>query len=760
VTGWDETLKSVATNSKNVDAYRTRALDIMQWFGPVPTVEWLGELSKTDSAAVRCKAAAILGTRSEPAAALTLQALLSDSTAWVQRVAGEALLRSPHPIAPPTLIPLLKSSDPAVATIGRRLLERQDFTGWEAWIHQSDDDTLFRQAAVAALTSHPSLKLAYDCLVGVDQQLPTAESPEVLLDLLRITQLAVGRGGVEPAQIPAFVEKIGDLFPTSDARVNRELAVILAFCQATGLDARYLAYLQNPEIDASERLHLALHIQAIGEPLPLATRLELLRFLEQAKLWPGGGSYQHYIMQACRDIAKTLPPEQATAMLEQGRELPNGALMTLAHLPKPIDADLLQKIFALEQQLADQNDPSSKDLKIGLLAVLGEALGDSRHPRRSEIAEHLIDVWKRDPNRRSFVAVAMAQSVLLPLNDVPPPETPTPDGLAAGATGTATPSSVGRTPAVSTPLTPAPLVPTTLTPAASDSPQRTGLATTLIGQTVGGPVTESPDVPFDPDMFWTYYLRSLPQLSSYAAEDVFQCFMRMERTSQHPDHLRHVILLGLRHPHLSALAMGVLEKWSQLPAESRPTNTLVAWQSWYAARFPSELPAALPSANESSRWTIEEIQRQLQLLAGDREKGQQVYQQASCANCHIYQGQGQGGIGPDLNGLAQRFSQREIIESTIHPSVVISDRYRSEIIQLDDGRVLTGIVTPLPGGQVAVVDSQANRTELSKIDIVEIRKSTTSIMPSGLLDPLDAQQVVDLMTYLLEEKRERTAANQ
>jgi hypothetical protein len=33
-------------------------------------------------------------------------------------------------------------------------------------------------------------------------------------------------------------------------------------------------------------------------------------------------------------------------------------------------------------------------------------------------------------------------------------------------------------------------------------------------------------------------------------------------------------------------------------------------------------------------------------------------------------------------------------------------------------------------------------------------------MPAGLIDPLDAQQVVDLLAYLLEEKRERTAAKQ
>jgi putative heme-binding domain-containing protein len=206
--------------------------------------------------------------------------------------------------------------------------------------------------------------------------------------------------------------------------------------------------------------------------------------------------------------------------------------------------------------------------------------------------------------------------------------------------------------------------------------------------------------------------------------------------------------------------MDILEKWSKLPSDNRPGRSLVAWQSWFTSQFPSELPASLPSANESSRWTVEEIQKQWVLLSGDAQRGRAVYQQASCANCHVYQGQGQAGVGPDLNALVQRFSQREIVESILHPSLIISDRYRAEILQLEDGRVLTGIVSPLPNGRVAVIDSQANRTEIDKIDIQEMKKSSLSTMPAGLLDPLEAQQVVDLLAYLLEEKRERTAANQ
>lgn len=693
VSGWDETLRSIATNTKNIDAYRTRALDIMQWFGPAPTVAWLTELSQTESSAVRRKVAAILGVTPDPAAVVTLVKLLADPEPVVQRIAAEGLLRTSATVECDVLTGLLASSDPVLATLGRRILEKQPLEQWEQWISESTSDAMFPHVAIAGLTVQPSLKMAYDCLVGVDQRLATANTPEELLALLRVTQLALKRGQVDPTQIPAFVNRLAELFPADDSRVHRELTSILAYSRATQIEARYIEFLQDETRPELDRWHLAMQIQQIGDKLSLPTRLKILEFLEQAKSWPGGGSYQHYVMLACRDLGKTLPADQALGLLQRGADLPNGCLMLLAQLPKPLTAEVLGQIATLEQQLAGRQDPSSHDLKIGLTAILGESLTDANCTVRPQIAELLIQQWNDDPNRRPFVTMAMAQATQTPTNATAPTDAPT-------------------------------------------------------------------DAALPPDHFWTYFLRSLPVLNGFAAEEVFRGLLRLDRSSQNPEHLRQVILVGLRHPNLSGLAMDLLEKWSKLPTDARPGRSLVAWQSWFAGNFPQELPAALPSANESSRWTVAEIQKQLVLLSGDTQRGRSVYQQASCANCHVYQDQGQAGNGPDLNGLVQRFSQREIIESILHPSLVISDRYRSETIQLEDGRVLTGIVSPLPNGRVAVIDSQALRTEIDKIDIQEMKKSPISIMPAGLIDPLDAQQVVDLLTYLMEEKRERTAANQ
>jgi hypothetical protein len=253
----------------------------------------MSELAQTESVAVRCKVASILGTIKDPQAQATLLQLLTDADATVQRTAGEALLTSTLPIDPETLRPVLASNDPTVATIARRLLEKQDPELWEGWIAEPPTDSVFIPAALAGLSAKPSLKTAYDCLVGVDQRLSDSSSPETMLPLLRVTQLALSRGSVDPTQIPAFVTKMSGLFPATDSQVNRELSYILAYLKATEIQTRYVEYIRNSNIPAVDRWHLAMHIQTIGDALSVDTRMALLEFLEEAKSWPGGGSCQN-----------------------------------------------------------------------------------------------------------------------------------------------------------------------------------------------------------------------------------------------------------------------------------------------------------------------------------------------------------------------------------------------------------------------------------------------------------------------------------
>src|SRR5205823_1444143 len=78
------------------------------------------------------------------------------------------------------------------------------------------------------------------------------------------------------------------------------------------------------------------------------------------------------------------------------------------------------------------------------------------------------------------------------------------------------------------------------------------------------------------------------------------------------------------------------------------------------------------------------------------EHGRAMFAVARCFDCHHFAQEG-GSVGPDLTGLAGRFSARDILESILEPSKVISDQYAAVTIETNSGKVITGRVTNYNG---------------------------------------------------------------
>ncbi len=111
-----------------------------------------------------------------------------------------------------------------------------------------------------------------------------------------------------------------------------------------------------------------------------------------------------------------------------------------------------------------------------------------------------------------------------------------------------------------------------------------------------------------------------------------------------------------------------------------------------------------------------------------------------------------GAAGPDLTGVSGRFSVRDLLESIVLPSKVISDQYEAVVIATTDGRVVTGRIMNLHGDSMMVNTNMLDPSAQVSIDrtkIEEIKPSPTSMMPQGLLNTLDRDEVLDLVAYLL-----------
>lgn len=135
------------------------------------------------------------------------------------------------------------------------------------------------------------------------------------------------------------------------------------------------------------------------------------------------------------------------------------------------------------------------------------------------------------------------------------------------------------------------------------------------------------------------------------------------------------------------------------------------------------------------------------------ERGREMFVAALCIRCHRFGASGHA-VGPDLTGLARRFSRRDMLESIILPSKVIAEQYRTVQIETSDGRVVVGRI--LSEGDYRSTKLRIATNPLDPRQVTDVEKSTieshtttnTSLMPEGLLNTLSADEIRDLLAYL------------
>lgn len=154
------------------------------------------------------------------------------------------------------------------------------------------------------------------------------------------------------------------------------------------------------------------------------------------------------------------------------------------------------------------------------------------------------------------------------------------------------------------------------------------------------------------------------------------------------------------------------------------------------------LPFAKPGPPDDRTRVIPEI------AGGNWEAGRALYKgKAVCATCHQLRGEGVT-VGPALDNLIHR-DYASVLKDLTAPSAIINPDAVGYVVTLKDGEAITGTrvgdtTTELhiaqPGGVVA---------KIKKADIAKTAPMTLSLMPEGLDKALSAEELRDLMTYLL-----------
>lgn len=173
-----------------------------------------------------------------------------------------------------------------------------------------------------------------------------------------------------------------------------------------------------------------------------------------------------------------------------------------------------------------------------------------------------------------------------------------------------------------------------------------------------------------------------------------------------------------------------------------------------AAALITDVEGDRPGRSDLAQMSFEELAEYLEydVMAYERyspEQGERVFHRARCSACHVFGDIGRGG-GPDLSTVVKRFRRREILESIMYPSRVISDQYQAVDVELDDGGFHSGMVVEDSETGLTLIDTGGNRLDLDRSRIRSQEPSALSIMPEGLLEAMTLSDLASLMRFLDE----------
>ncbi len=163
---------------------------------------------------------------------------------------------------------------------------------------------------------------------------------------------------------------------------------------------------------------------------------------------------------------------------------------------------------------------------------------------------------------------------------------------------------------------------------------------------------------------------------------------------------------------------------------------------------------SLPATPRSfvKQWTTTEILPQLETSAVGRDlkRGRQAFLDLQCLACHRLGNEG-GAAGPELNALSSKYTQRDILQSLLEPSKVVSEQYQNLTVELKDGDTVTGRLVQQTAGEVVLETDWRTgaQTRLPAESVLSTRPSQLSPMPEGLLDVLTLDEILDLLAFLV-----------
>jgi putative membrane-bound dehydrogenase-like protein len=146
---------------------------------------------------------------------------------------------------------------------------------------------------------------------------------------------------------------------------------------------------------------------------------------------------------------------------------------------------------------------------------------------------------------------------------------------------------------------------------------------------------------------------------------------------------------------------------------------------------------------------VTEMRKLIRTTPGDAHRGIEVFNRV-CGQCHKIYGQGQE-VGPDLTGNG-RASLEQLLSNVFDPSLVIGAIYQPRVVQVADGRIVTGLLVEDSPQRVVLKVQGGKQETIAREDIEAMKVSELSLMPEGLEKQLKPQEIADLFAFISLDK--------
>ena len=255
----------------------------------------------------------------------------------------------------------------------------------------------------------------------------------------------------------------------------------------------------------------------------------------------------------------------------------------------------------------------------------------------------------------------------------------------------------------------------------------------------------------------------MPQIGSRLVDDIGARAVRDWIRSLNPGHSIPSAGAATRDQSLAdtSRALQLLDMIADVPAglvkhdalleqHRRVRGELAARAQSQTNAFVRELYQRLLPASQHRQALGTDIQPQgILALQGDAARGREVFHGvAQCGRCHVAGGAGRS-FGPELAGLARRFSRTQLLDQILYPSKIVAPEFKTVNVTLKDGSEPGGFVVRRDATHLVLREELTGERRIALSEIASLRESTLSAMPEGLLAPLTAGEAADLIAFLL-----------